>query len=410
MNNPKTKIYISVLLVLIFTIGWVYKYLDDTDIYSFILIGKNFVNKSNKSEIINSQAKYANYPDGYDGQFYYYIALDPLKAYHYIDDAPYRYTRIIYPMITRLFSFGKSDTIPYLLVIINVTAVVISTYFLGLWFKRNNISPYFSLIYALYPGMHTAIQRDLTEPLAYTFVIIGIFLFFSKPIYKLIFSSIFFSCALLTREITVLFPLVLGVKLFFSFEDKSVHLNKSIGNGLIFCFITLMPFILYKLYLLVWFGSSGYIPRMIPPFYGILKFFPFGPPQLQQIHTVIIPAIILGTLGFYFIKRGYFNFEIITLLINILFLVVLLVPEAYLGSGSSGRLSIGVVLAALLCLPTFIRLNKHSLIIFMFAVTFWFQAWNFGSLYNQFNVNYLVYLITIVAFVDLIYKEYFTTK
>lgn len=406
MNNPRVKVYISILLVFIFTIGWVYPYLHDTDIYNFILIGKNFVNRSNKSEIINSKAKYAHYPDGYDGQFYYYIALDPVNAYHYIDDASYRYARIIYPMFARVFSFGNPDNIPYLLLIINVSSIIISTYFLALWFKRNNLSPYFSLIYGLYPGIHLATQRDLTEPLAYTFVIIAIFLYYSEARYKLILSSVFFASALLTREITVLFPLIYGVDFFLKFQKNSISLKKNFKDGIIFCLISFTPFIFYKLSLIFWLGTSSRHFFELIPFYGILKFFPFGLSQLQQIQTVIIPALITGSLGSYFIRKGHFNSEIIILLLNISFLVIFLADGSFLEAVASGRISIGIVLAALLCLPIFIKLNKQSLIIFMFAVTFWFQAWIFLPFYNQFNINYLIYLITIVVFVDLVYKEF----
>src|SRR5579883_3234155 len=36
---------------------------------------------------------------GYDGQFYYQIARDPWQAFHFMDNAAYRYQRILYPLI-----------------------------------------------------------------------------------------------------------------------------------------------------------------------------------------------------------------------------------------------------------------------------------------------------------------------
>lgn len=377
MHHPVVKVYIAVLLVLIFTIGWVYTSLKYTDIHNFILIGKNFVNRSNKSAIINSKAKYAHYDFGYDGQFYYYLALDPINAYHYMDTPAYRYTRIAYPLLARFFSFGKLEIIPYVLLIINIIAITLSTYFLGLWFLKNNLSPYFSLIYGLYPGIHLAIVKDLTEPLAYTFVIIAVFLYHSKIRYKLIFSSLFFSAAIFTREITALFPLVYGASLFI--------VNRNPKNGLIFSFLTFVPFILYELFLLGWLGLSsvyGYhVLIEFIPFYGILKFFPFGPGQLEQIQTVVIPALITGGLGIYAIKQRYVNPEIIAILLNIIFLIILLPSGSYEGvSGASARINAGTVAAALFCLPAFLRASRQSLLIFLLAVCFWFQGWFFSPL------------------------------
>ncbi len=39
--------------------------------------------------------------EGYDGQFAYQIALDPLEAAPYLDVPAYRYQRILYPLLGR---------------------------------------------------------------------------------------------------------------------------------------------------------------------------------------------------------------------------------------------------------------------------------------------------------------------
>ena len=36
---------------------------------------------------------------GYDGQFAYQIALNPLQAAPYLDIPPYRYQRVLYPLV-----------------------------------------------------------------------------------------------------------------------------------------------------------------------------------------------------------------------------------------------------------------------------------------------------------------------
>jgi len=49
---------------------------------------------------------------GYDGQFYYQLARDPLGAYHFMDNAPYRYQRILYPLVVRVLSLGRMLLFP----------------------------------------------------------------------------------------------------------------------------------------------------------------------------------------------------------------------------------------------------------------------------------------------------------
>ena len=50
--------------------------------------------------IANGPVK-ATTPYGFDGQFYYFIALDPGRAAAYIDDPSYRFQRIAYPIAAR---------------------------------------------------------------------------------------------------------------------------------------------------------------------------------------------------------------------------------------------------------------------------------------------------------------------
>ena len=61
---------------------------------------------------------------GYDGQFFYYMALDPQGAAPYMDLPGYRYQRIAYPMLARLIVLGRSSLIPDALLAVNLFAVV----------------------------------------------------------------------------------------------------------------------------------------------------------------------------------------------------------------------------------------------------------------------------------------------
>lgn len=64
---------------------------------------------------------------GYDGQFFLAIALDPLMQHEgsapALDYPRYRYRRILYPALAHVLSLGHRRTIPYMLVLINVFCV-----------------------------------------------------------------------------------------------------------------------------------------------------------------------------------------------------------------------------------------------------------------------------------------------
>src|SRR5581483_3116679 len=64
---------------------------------------------------------------GYDGQFYYRLALDPVNwsrtAFGITMDQSYRYTRIGYPVLAWLASLGQHQLVPMALVAINLLGV-----------------------------------------------------------------------------------------------------------------------------------------------------------------------------------------------------------------------------------------------------------------------------------------------
>ena len=61
---------------------------------------------------------------GYDGQFYYRLALNPVNwsktAYGITMDQSYRYTRIGYPILAWLVSLGQHQLVPVAMVVINL--------------------------------------------------------------------------------------------------------------------------------------------------------------------------------------------------------------------------------------------------------------------------------------------------
>src|SRR5215472_9864113 len=88
----------------------------------FILVGQHFATPAQLPRGIPVAPAY-----GYDGQFFYRLALDPLNfrptAYGITMDQPYRFMRIGYPALAWLVSLGQHIVVPVVLVVVNVAAV-----------------------------------------------------------------------------------------------------------------------------------------------------------------------------------------------------------------------------------------------------------------------------------------------
>ena len=88
----------------------------------FILVGRHFATPAQLPHGMPVAPTY-----GYDGQFFYRLALNPLNfsptAYGITMDRPYRYMRIGYPALTWLVSLGQHFLVPIMLVAVNVAAV-----------------------------------------------------------------------------------------------------------------------------------------------------------------------------------------------------------------------------------------------------------------------------------------------
>src|SRR5512139_1594311 len=64
-----------------------------------------------------------NGTQGYDGQFAYQIARDPLNAARLLDVPAYRYQRILYPLVACAVALGQGNLIPWTLIAVNWLAL-----------------------------------------------------------------------------------------------------------------------------------------------------------------------------------------------------------------------------------------------------------------------------------------------
>src|SRR5262249_4908815 len=120
---------------------------------------------------------------GYDGQFMYLMAFDPLirrftndvaEYRRILDDPPYRYGRIGFSALTRALSAGAAERYPAVMVWLTVLAhlpLAMAFAWLALGSAR---SPFAALSYLAIPSFAASVAFALPEALAAAGLIAGI--------------------------------------------------------------------------------------------------------------------------------------------------------------------------------------------------------------------------------------------
>ena len=115
---------------------------------------------------------------GYDGQFFYYLAHDPLlrddDPEAFLDYPAYRYGRILYPTLAWMAALGRPERLPWTLIGVNLLAVLVGTAAAVDIASSLGVSRWLALGFAFSPAVLIGMIADLAEPTAYALVIVGV--------------------------------------------------------------------------------------------------------------------------------------------------------------------------------------------------------------------------------------------
>lgn len=275
---------------------------------------------------------------GYDGQFYYQLARDPLGAQAFMDNAPYRYQHILYPLVVHLLSFGQVALIPYVLLLVNWLSIVLSVEIISRLLVKHGLSPWFSLAPGLYFGQTAAFAFDTAEPFTYLLVCIGLWLLEED---FLTWAALFMGLATLSRETAVLFPI--GYALFFLIRKRWQDVARFIILGI-------LPLVVWLVLLRIIFGKTGITftpPFEQTPFAGIFLY-----SQAPRKFWLLLLLMFIPTSGSWLLAgrqllRRQLGPMLLIWLAN-LALITFLSHHSYGELISCGRIGIGLVLAGLL--------------------------------------------------------------
>ncbi len=181
------------------------------DVTRFVVAGDKFIPPRTGASVGLSVITNAT---GYDGQFYYLLALNPfsslpaLPAAHF-DLPAYRAQRILYPLLVWALSLGgRPALVPALLVIVNLSAIVTIGALGALIAKRQGVAPLWGALLAFYPGLLVSLAGDLGEPLALACALGGLHCAMSR---RWKWAAALLSMAALARETTTLIAFALLV-------------------------------------------------------------------------------------------------------------------------------------------------------------------------------------------------------
>ncbi|MFO7601695.1 MAG: hypothetical protein R6X27_18095 [Candidatus Desulfacyla sp.] len=199
LNSDTSKIIQALLMAAIVLTCVLYQYSERYGyrVSGFICLGYRFIPPEG---IQKGLVVYARSP-GYDGQFFYYIALKPfgdLKDYGNIDSLPWRYQRIGYPLLAWLFSLGNKSAVPHALLMINFLSILFSTYLISMLLKEQDLDARYSVAYAVSGTLLYPLLRDLAEIPSAAFLIAGFFFYARR---RFVISGLLFGYAMLCREV-----------------------------------------------------------------------------------------------------------------------------------------------------------------------------------------------------------------
>src|SRR5262249_38085732 len=162
----------------------------------FVVAGTTFVDPS-----LAPRGLYVSPGGGYDGQFFYRLALDPARlapeAFGIRFDVPVRRARIGYPALAWALAGGRARAVPWTLIAANVAGVALLAFVGGVAARDAGRHPAWGLLLAAFPGFVFTVARDLSEVLAAAALVGGLLLYRRR---RPVAAGLALGAAVLTRE------------------------------------------------------------------------------------------------------------------------------------------------------------------------------------------------------------------
>jgi len=146
---------------------------------------------------------------GYDGQWYWGIAVDPIATgdvHQHFDTVAYRYGHPLYGWLGWLTSAGQPRAVPSALAALNLIAIAAAAFLAGMLGRAGGGRGWEGLFVALNPGLLYSAAHDLTEPLSAALLLAGILAYVRG---RRLPATVAFALLILSKEQFVTVPLAI---------------------------------------------------------------------------------------------------------------------------------------------------------------------------------------------------------
>ena len=238
---------------------------------------------------------------GYDGQFFYFMAYDPLLTalkdpadYRNVVDLPvFRYRRMGFAFVTHFLSAGKPEIYPFTMMWLILLSHVIGATCLVKIAIAYAKEPLWALLYILIPGYSVSLLYGLPESIAGALLLAGFYFTIKK---KTTPSVICFAMSLMFRETGILFIGIAG--LMEAYRTRTARNGFKIWSAVI-------PYLFWRVYVTWklsgdswWAGFFLEPPNLTVPLQGVIELITrifSGSYSGHFIYAgVVYPVLLLG--------------------------------------------------------------------------------------------------------------------
>jgi hypothetical protein len=237
----------------------------------FIEFGRQFVAQTHPPHgaLINS-------PAGYDGQFFWIQATDPLLLHHstlvQLRSEAFRSQRMAYPLLAYVLAAGQEPAIPWTMLAINLIVVLAITGTFAAYARDRGWSGWWALAVGLTPGFLLATMRDLSDPLAAASMLAGLLAWRRERRWL---AGALLTVAVLAREPMVLAVVAVAIDAAFGWwrsRSEPHNLRRTVMRVWPVLLIPTLAFVGWQIYIDARFGTNvlSSSPGVRPPLKNIV--------------------------------------------------------------------------------------------------------------------------------------------
>jgi hypothetical protein len=261
---------------------------------AFIIAGDNYVDATQLVSPIIVQP----HSLGYDGEFYYRLALSPFDLQQTafgirFDNQPYRMQRIFYPLLVWAATFGHAEAVPVAMYLCNLMGLAAIAIFAKRLTARLRLAVQTPFAIMLWPGFLIALTHDTTEIVVIALLLGALDSYFAR---RLVSYCALGALATLTRETSVL---VLGGVLCFEMIQAIIRTARDTSrwHPVLICGFALIPLLVWQTVLhLVWGHTrQAGVGNLGRPFLGpfiMLRDTLTGVKQFVQPNRPLLDAVV----------------------------------------------------------------------------------------------------------------------